>query len=95
MDSVMLCDTLYANIGETVVLRCPYTTHNLRSQWHGPPHLTVLYFGKVIKTSFGKYDRLELCDNHHNGELNLKIKNFTRIDEDYYHCISNVNGIVV
>ena len=29
-DSVMLCDTLYANIGETVVLRCPCTSHDLQ-----------------------------------------------------------------
>ena len=94
-DSVMLCDTLYANIGETVVLRCPCTSHDLQSQWCVPPNLTVLSFGKEIKTSLGNYDRLELCDNHDNGELNLTIKNFTRTDEGYYRCISNVNGIVV
>ena len=63
-DSVMLCDTLYANIGETVVLRCPCTSHDLQSQWCGPPNLTLLSFGKEIKTSLGNYDRLELCDNH-------------------------------
>ena len=39
------------------------------------------------------YDRLELYDDHDNGELNLKIKNFTRTDEGYYRWISNVNGI--
>jgi hypothetical protein len=91
----MLCDTLYANIGETVVLRCPCTSHDLQSQWCVPPNLTVLSFGKEIKTSLGNYDRLELCDNHDNGELNLTIRNFTRTDEGYYRCISNVNGIVV
>jgi hypothetical protein len=32
-DSVMLCDTLYAKIGEQVVLRCPYTSHDVQSQW--------------------------------------------------------------
>jgi hypothetical protein len=31
-DSVMLRDTLYANIGETVELRCPYTSHALQLQ---------------------------------------------------------------
>lgn len=30
------------NIGETVMLRCPYTSHDLQSQWCGPPNLTVL-----------------------------------------------------
>jgi hypothetical protein len=94
-DSVMLHDTVYANIGETVVLRCPYTSHDLHSQWRGPPNLTVLSFGKEIKTSLGNYDRLELYDNQNNGELNLKVKNFTRTDEGYYRCISNVNGIAV
>ena len=94
-DSVMLRDTVYANIGETVVLRCPYTSHYLHSQWRGPPNLTVLSFGKEIKTSLGNYDRLELYNNHDNGELNLKVKNFTRTDEVYYRCISNVNGIAV
>jgi hypothetical protein len=79
-DSVMLHDTVYVNIGETVLLRCPYT---------------VLSLGKEIKTSLGNYDRLELYGNHDNGELNLKVKNFTRTDEGYYHCISNVNGITV
>jgi hypothetical protein len=43
----------------------------------------------------GNYDRLELCDNHDNGELNLKIRNYTRTDEGCYRCISNVDGIVV
>ena len=94
-DSVMLRDTLYANIGETVELRCPYTSHDLQSQWRGPPNLTVLSFGNKIKTSLGNYDRLELYGNHDNGELNLKIKNFTRTDEGYYRCISNVNGIAI
>ena len=84
----MLCDTLYANIGETVVLCCPYTSHDLQSQWWGPPNLTVLSYGKEIKTSLGNYDRLELCDNHYKGELNLKIRNFTRTDEGYFRCIS-------
>jgi hypothetical protein len=94
-DSVMLCDTLYANIGEHVVLRCPCTSHDIQSQWRGPSNLTVLSFGKEIKTSLGNYDRLELCDNHDNGELNLKIRNYTRTGEGYFRCISNVNGIVV
>jgi hypothetical protein len=94
-DSAMLHDTVYANIGETVVLRCSYTSHDLQSQWRGPPNLTVLSFGKEIKTSLGNYDRLELHDNHDNGELNLKVKNFTRTDEGHYRCISNVNGIAV
>jgi hypothetical protein len=94
-DSVILHDTVYANIGETVVLRCPYTSHDLQSQWRGPPNLTVLSFGKEIKTSLGNYDRLELHDNHDNRELNLKVKNFTRTDEGYYRCISNVDGIAV
>jgi hypothetical protein len=89
----MLRDTLYANIGETVVLRCPYTSHDLQSQWRGSPNLTVLSFGKEIKTPLRNYDRLELYDDHDNGELNLKIKNFTRTDEGYYRWISNVNGI--
>jgi hypothetical protein len=40
------------------------------------------------------YDRLWLYGNHDNGELYLKIKNFTRTDEGYYRCISIVNGIV-
>ena len=91
----MLRDTLYANIGETVELRCPYTSHDLRSQWRGPPNLTLLSFGKEIKTSLGNYDRLELYGNHDNGGLNLKIKNFTKTDEGYYRCLSNVNGIAV
>ena len=89
----MLRNTVYANIGETVELRCPYSSHDLQSQWRGPPNLTVLSFGRKIKTSLGNYDRLELYGNHANGELNLKIKNFTRTDEGYYRCISNVNGI--
>ena len=50
-DSVMLGDTLYANIGETVVLRCPCTSHDLQSQWRGPPNLTILYVGTEINTS--------------------------------------------
>ena len=54
-DSVMLRDTLYANIGETVELRCPYTSHDLQSQWRGPPNLTILSFGMEIKTSLGNY----------------------------------------
>jgi hypothetical protein len=54
----MLCDTLYANIGEQVVLRCPYTSHDVQSQWRGPSNLTVLSFGKEIKTSLGNYDRV-------------------------------------
>jgi len=91
----MLRDTIYANIGETVELRCPYISHDLQSQWRGPPNLTVLSFGKEIKTSLGNYDRLELYDNHDNGELYLKINNFTKSDEGYYRCISNVNGIAV
>jgi len=94
-DSVMLRDTLYANIGETVELRCPYTSHDLQLQWRGPPHLTVLSFGKEIQTSLGNYDRLELYDNHVNGEFNLKITNFTRSDEGEYRCILNVNDIAV
>ena len=94
-DSVMLRDTLYASVGETVELRCPYTSHDLRSQWRGPPNLTVLSFGMEIKTSLGNYDRLKLYGNHDNGGLNLKIKNFTRTDEGYYRCLSNVNGIAV
>ena len=89
----MLRNTVYANIGETVVLRCPYSSHDLQSQLRGPPNLTVLSFGRKIKTSLGNYDRLELYGNHTNGELNLKIKNFTRTDEGYYRCMSNVNGI--
>ena len=91
----MLRDTLYANIGETVVLRRPCTSHDLQSQWRGPSNLTVLSFGKEIKTSLGNYDRFELCDNQNNGELNLKVKNFTRTDEVYYRCISKVNGIAL
>ena len=94
-DSVMLRDTLCANIGETVELRCPYTSHDLQLQWRGPPHLTVLSFGKEIKTSLGNYDRFELYGNHDNGELNLKIINFTRSDEGDYLCILNVNGKAV
>ena len=90
-DSVML----YANIGETFELRCPYTSHDLQSQWRGPPNLTVLSFGKEIKTSLGNYDRLELYSNHDNGEFNLKITNFTRSDEGEYRCISNVDGKAV
>ena len=46
----MLGDTLYANIGETVVLRCPYTSHDLQSQWRGPPNLTILSVGTEINT---------------------------------------------
>jgi hypothetical protein len=53
----MLRDTLYANIGETVELRCPYTSHDLQLLWRGPPHLTVLSVGKEIMTSLGNYDR--------------------------------------
>jgi hypothetical protein len=94
-DSVMLPDTLYANIGETVELRCPYTSHDLQLLWRGPPHLTVLSVGKEITTSLGNYDRLELYGNHDNGEFNLKITNFTRSDEGDYRCILNVNGNVV
>jgi hypothetical protein len=95
-DSVMLRDTLYANIGETVELRCPYTSHDLQLLWRGPPHLTtVLSVGKEITTSLGNYDRLELYGNHDNGEFNLKITNFTRGDEGDYRCILNVNGIAV
>ena len=45
-DSVMLHDTVYANIGETVVLRCPHTSHDLHYQWRGPRNLTVLSFWK-------------------------------------------------
>jgi hypothetical protein len=91
----MLRDTLCANIDETVELRCPYTSHDLQLQWRGPPHLTVVSFGKEIKTSLGNYDRFELYGNHDNGELNLKITNFTRSDEGDYLCILNVNGIAV
>jgi hypothetical protein len=94
-DSVMLRDTLYANIGETVELRCPYTSHALQLQWRGPPNLTVLCFGKEIKTSLGNYDRLELYGNHDNGAFNLNITNFTRSDEGEYRCILNVNGNAV
>ena len=94
-NSVMLRDTLYANIGEKVELRCPYTSQDLQSQWRGPPNLTVLSLGKEITTSLGNYDRLELYDNHDNGEFNLKITNFTRSDEGEYRCISNVNGMAV
>ena len=94
-DSVMLRNPLYANIGETVELRCPHASHDLQSQWRGPPNLTVLSFGKEIETSLGNYDRLELYGNHDNGELKLKIKNFTGTDEGYYRCISNVNGFTV
>ena len=94
-DSVMLRDTLYAHIGETVELRCPYTSHDLQLQWRGPPNLTVLSFGKEIKTSLGNYDRLELYGNHDNGEFNLNITNFTRSDEVEYRCILNVNGNAV
>ena len=43
-DSVMLHDTVYVNIGEQVVLCCPYTSHDLQSQWCGPSNLTVLSF---------------------------------------------------
>ena len=91
----MLHDTIYANIGKTIVLRFPFTSHDLQSQWRGPPNLTVLSFGKEIKTSLWNYDRLELYDNHDNGECYLKVKNFTRTDEGYYRCISNVKGIAV
>jgi hypothetical protein len=94
-DSVMLPDTLYANIGETVELRCPYTSHDLQLLWRGPPHLTVLSIGKEIMTSLGNYDRLELYGNHDNGEFNLKIANFTRSDEGDYRCILKVNGNAV
>lgn len=86
---------IYVNIGETVELRCPYTSHDLQSQWRGPPNLTVLSFGKKIWSSLENYDRLELYGNHDIGELNLKIKNFTRTDEGYYRCMSNVNGMAV
>ena len=94
-DSVMSRDTLYANIRETVELRCPYTSHDPQLQWRGPPHLTALSFGKEIKTSLENYDRLELYGNHDNGEFNLKITNFTRSDEGEYRCILNVNGKAV
>ena len=94
-DSVMLCDILYANIGETVELRCPYTSHDLQLQWRGPPHLTVLSIGKAIKTSLENYDRLDLYGIHDNGEFNLKITNLTRSDEGEYRCIIIVNGIAV
>jgi hypothetical protein len=94
-DSVMLRDTLYANISETVELRCPYTSHDLQLQWRGPPDLTVLSFGKEITTSLENYDRLELYGNHDNGEFNLKITNLTRSDEGEYRCILIVNGIAV
>ena len=94
-DSVMLRDTLYAHIGETVELRCPYTSHALQLQWRGPPNLTVLSFGKEFKTSLGKYDRLELYGNHDYVEFNLNIANFTRRDEGEYRCILNVNGNAV
>ena len=57
-DSAMLHDTVYANIGDTVVLRCSYTSHDLQSQWRGPPNLTILSVGTEINTSFGIYDRL-------------------------------------
>jgi hypothetical protein len=95
VDSVMLRDTLYANIGETVELRCPYTSHDLQLLWRGPPHLAVLSVGKEIMTSLGNYDRLELYGNHDNGEFNLKITNFTRSDEGDYRCILNVKDIAV
>ena len=88
-------DTIYADIGDTVELLCPHTSHDLQSQWRGPPNLTVLSFGKEIKTSLGNYDRLELYGNHDNGEFNLKITNFTRSDEGEYRCISNVDGKAV
>jgi hypothetical protein len=94
-DSVMLHDTSYANIGETVELRCPCTSHDPQLLWRGPPHLTVLSVGMEIMTSLGNYDRLELYGNHDNGEFNLKITNFTRSDEGEYRCILNVNGIAV
>jgi hypothetical protein len=54
----MLGDTLYANIGETVVLRCPYTSHDLQSQWRGPPNFTILSVGTEINTALGNYQRL-------------------------------------
>ena len=57
-DSVMLGDILYANIGETVVLRCSYTSHDLQSQWRGPSSLTILSVGTEINTSFGIYDQI-------------------------------------
>jgi hypothetical protein len=94
-DSVMLPDTLYANISETVELRCPYTSHDLQLQWRGPPYLTVLSFGKDIKTSLENYDRLELYGNHDNGELNLKITNLTSSDEGEYRFILIVNGFAI
>ena len=57
-----------------------YTNFKLRNSW---------------RQQDGYYDRLELYDNQNNGELNLKVKSFTRTDEGYYRCISNVNGIAV
>lgn len=93
--SVISRDTIYADIGDTVELLCPNASHDSQSQWRGPPDLTVLSFGKGIKTSLGNYDRLELYDNLDNGEFNLIINNFTRSDEGYYRCSSNVNGTVV
>ena len=93
--SVMSRDTIYADIGDTVELRCPHTSQDLQSQWRGPPIFTLISIGKEIKTSLGNYDRLELYDNHDNGELNLKIYNFTRSDKGYYRCTSNVNGTAV
>ena len=52
--------------------------------------ITVTCLTKLNSNIFwkGNYDRLELYDDHDNGELNLKI-----LLEGYYRCISNVNGI--
>ena len=60
--------------------------------WSTKLNSTIFWKGNQ---DLGNYDRLELCDNHDNGELNLKVKNFTRTDEGYYRCISNVDGIAV
>jgi hypothetical protein len=45
--------------------------------------------------SISTCNNIETFDYHDNGELNLKIRNFTRTDEGYYRWILTVNGIVV
>ena len=60
--------------------------------WSTKDNSTIFWKGNQ---DFLGNDRLELHDNHDNGELNLKVKNFTRTDEGYYRCISNVDGIAV